>query len=311
MPLFEARDDELVPFRRVKGGPDLYEQEIEELLWDNLEAFVGEPLFPVARQAAVGGGLRPDIVALGSEGHIQVIEVKRHVDRSQLAQCLEYAGWAHRVSLDDLAGMFHDGPETFFSAWSEFTDTDSPRLVRRPPRLILVAGDFDRRTDAALDYLTESDLSITVLRVTVYEDQAERRFISVDAEHEPEFTPIDDSGEGNDSGSKPVKGRATPARYEIDGRRILVRDLLDADVLAADAPLTWTRPRLGVTYRATVLANGSIRLENGREFAHPSKAAKEAAGIEAYDGWRAWHVEDGRSLADLRKQLLEQQSQSS
>ena len=67
---------------------------------------------------------------------------------------------------------------------------------------------------------------------------------------------------------------------------------------------------MGVTYRATVLANGSIRLDSGREFAHPSKAAKEAAGIEAYDGWRAWHVEDGRSLADLRKQLLEQQSQS-
>lgn len=45
MPLFEARDDELVPFRRVKAGPDLYEREIEELLWDNLEAFVGAPLF--------------------------------------------------------------------------------------------------------------------------------------------------------------------------------------------------------------------------------------------------------------------------
>ena len=113
--MFEARDDELVPFRRVKAGPDLYEQEIEELLWHNLEAFVGEPLFPVARQAAVGGGLRPDIVALDSEGHVHVIEVKRHVDRSQLAQCLEYAGWrAWHVedgrSLGDLRKQLLDQP---------------------------------------------------------------------------------------------------------------------------------------------------------------------------------------------------------
>lgn len=310
MPLFEARDEELVPFRRVKAGQDLYEKEIEELLWGNLEAFVGEPLFPVARQATVGGGLRPDIVALDSEGHVHVIEVKRSVDRSQLAQCLEYAGWAHDVSLDDLAGMFHAGPETFFLAWSEFTDTDSPRLVRRPPCLILAAGGFDGRTDAALGYLTESDLSIAVLRVTVYEDQEGRRFVSVDAEHEPEFASADGHIVGTSSGSSATQGRTAPARYEIDGRRVLVRDLLEADVLEPHAALTWSRPRLGVTYQATVLPDGRIRLENGPAFSHPSRAAKEAAGIEAYDGWRAWHVEDGRSLADLRKQLLDQQRQS-
>lgn len=31
MPLFEFGDDELVPFRRVQAGPELYEQEIEDL----------------------------------------------------------------------------------------------------------------------------------------------------------------------------------------------------------------------------------------------------------------------------------------
>ena len=311
MPLFEARDDELVPFRRVKAGLDLYEKEIEELLWHNLEAFVGEPLFPVARQAAVGGGLRPDIVALDSEGHVHVIEVKRHVDRSQLAQCLEYAGWAHDVSLDDLAGMFHDGPEIFFSAWCEFTDTDAPRLVRRPPCLILAAGGFDSRTDAALGYLTESDLAIAVLRVTVYEDQEGRRFVDVDAEHEPEFASTDDPLGGQTSGSTQVGGRTTPTRYEIDGRRVLIRDLLDAELLEPDAMLIWNRPRSGVIYRATVLPGGAIRLADGREFSAPSRAADEAVGFGSFDGWRQWRVEDGRSLAGLRQQLLEQQSQSS
>ena len=60
MPLFEIGNDELVPFRRVQAGEKLYEREIEELLWANLEAFVGGPLFPVARQPIVSGNLRPE-----------------------------------------------------------------------------------------------------------------------------------------------------------------------------------------------------------------------------------------------------------
>ena len=64
MPLFEIGNDELVPFRRVQAGPELYEEEIEGLLWSNLEAIVGVPLFPVARQPTLSDRLRPDIVAL-------------------------------------------------------------------------------------------------------------------------------------------------------------------------------------------------------------------------------------------------------
>ena len=63
MPLFEIQDDGLVPFRRVPGGPELYEQEIEGLLWNSLEEFTGVPLFPVARQASIAGGGRPDLIA--------------------------------------------------------------------------------------------------------------------------------------------------------------------------------------------------------------------------------------------------------
>ena len=81
MPLFEIGDNELIPFRRVQAGPDLYEEEIESLLWANLDSFVGVQLFPLARQPTVGDGIRPDIVALDIDGHVHVIEVKRDVDR--------------------------------------------------------------------------------------------------------------------------------------------------------------------------------------------------------------------------------------
>lgn len=294
MPLFEIGDDELVPFRRVKAGPELYEQEIEDLLWSNLDAFVGMQLFPVARQPPLGDGLRPDIVALDADGHVHVIEVKRDIDRRQLAQCLEYAGWARSTSLDELAGMFHGGSEAFFSAWAEFTETDSPRLVQRPPQLVLVARDIDGRTDAALSYLTENDLPITVLRVVVYEDQDGRRFVDVGADHEIE-APAEP---GQD------EARPSPTRYEIDGRRIAVGDLIDAEFLEADTSLTWTRPRIGASYMARVLATGQIELADGRTYSSPSRAAMEAAEIPAYDGWHAWRTSAGHSLADLRDKLL-------
>ena len=293
MSLFEIRNDELVPFRRVPFASGLYEEEIEELLWSNLEAFVGVPLFPVARQPPISGGLRPDIVTLDEDGYVHVIEVKRDIARDQLAQCLEYAGWALDTSLDELAALFHDGEASFFEAWTEFTDSDSPRLIQRPPRLVLVARDFDDRTGAALRYLAENGLPITVLRVTVYQDREDRRFVDVDADHEPE---LHHNGSGDGS-------RAGPTSFAINGHQVAVKDLLEAGLIAADTPLMWTRPRKGQTHRARVLATGDIRLDEGGTHSSPSLAAHEAAGI-AVNGWRVWKTPGGRTLSDLRSELL-------
>jgi hypothetical protein len=304
MPLFEIGPTELIPFRRVQVGPELYEREVEELLWQNLDAFIGRSLFPVTRQANVGNGLIPDVVALDIEGRVHVIEVKRDVDRRQLAQCLEYAGWARDASLDEIAGLFHEGAEAFFAAWTEFTGTSSPRLIRRPPELVLVARDFDRRTESALSFLTENDLPVTILRVNVYEDHDRRRFIDVATDHEVELT-VTATAPGSDVDTAPAATvRSDRARFEIEGRRIQVADLLDAGLLTAGEKLTWERPRVGKTYIGDITDTGSIRLHDGRAFSSPSRAAMEAADVTAYDGWYAWRTDAGRHLADLRAQLL-------
>lgn len=166
--------------------------------------------------------------------------MKRDVDRRQLAQCLEYAGWARNTNLDELAGLYHAGAESFFAAWTEFTETPSPRLIRRPPQLVLVARDFDARTDSALAFLVENQLPVAVLRVNLYEDQSKRRFIDVGADHEPELEPV--------SAAMDAEVRPAPTRYEIDGRRIEVSDLIDAGLLASGDALSWERPRLGQLY---------------------------------------------------------------
>ena len=298
MPLYEMQDEhELVPFRQLRGGADLYEHEIEDVLWANLADVTGEALFPVAKQAQITGG-RPDIVALDRDARVVVIEIKRDVDRNQLAQCLEYAGWARTTSLDELAGLYYLGPEAFFADWQEFTESDAPVRIRRSPRLVLVARDFHGRTGSAFEFLIEHGLPVKLIRVSMYEDQTGRRFIDIEGEHEPEWP-----NEGPEEG-----GTRVPEPTRLDGRRVEIADLVDAGLLTPGQGLVWERPRLGETYRATLTDAAMIRLDDGREYATPSGAAMHAAGLQAYDGWYAWRLDaDARPrLHDLRAELIRQ-----
>ena len=68
MPLYEVTSSELIPFRRLTGGAGLYEREIEDLLWANIEEFTGEALYPIGRQVSppMTGGKRGRSPASGS-----------------------------------------------------------------------------------------------------------------------------------------------------------------------------------------------------------------------------------------------------
>lgn len=80
MPLFRHVDERLVPLRQLGAG-DIFEREVEELVWANLKDFLGGALFPVRRQATSPTGGRPDVLALDKSGRVVVIEVKIGVDR--------------------------------------------------------------------------------------------------------------------------------------------------------------------------------------------------------------------------------------
>jgi hypothetical protein len=125
-----------------------------------------------------------------------VIEVKRDVDRGQLAQCLEYAGWARTTNLDELAGLYHAGSDTFWSDWQDFTESSVPVRVLRSPRLILVARDFHGRTGSAFEFLVENNLPVRLIRVSLYEDAQKRRFVDVEGEHEPALASAGTTGGG-------------------------------------------------------------------------------------------------------------------
>jgi hypothetical protein len=207
MPLFEVTGEGLVPFAQVPAGAELYERQIEDLFWSELDSFLGESLFPVARQATLPGGGRADVLALDEQGRVVVVEIKRDVDRNQLAQCLEYAGWARSTNLDELARLYHAGPEAFFADWQQFTDTATPVMVNRSPKVVLVARTFEGRTRSALDFLRENGLPVSLVTVTVYRDATGRQFIDAEIEAAPEATA---------SGGAQAEraGRASPSRRD-------------------------------------------------------------------------------------------------
>lgn len=295
MPIFKIRPDGLVGLARVRAGADLYEREIEDLLWANVEAFVGEDLFPVARQPRIRTGGIPDVVALDPSGRVVVIEVKRSIERTQLAQCLEYAGWARTASLDELAGLYHGGVEAFFAEWQEFTSTATPLVVSPNPRLVLVAGQFDDRTADALAFLQDSGTPVELVPVTMYQDSDGDRILHIDTEADVEVT----IGAGPRSAS-------SPRQWRIDGRRFEVGDLLDAGMISAGEPLVWRR-RGGVEHSATVTAEGKLELPDGRVFDTPSGAAMGASGSNAVPGWEVWRLPNrgNRLIIELRTEFFE------
>lgn len=298
MPLYEVASGELVPFRRLRGGADLYESQLEDLLWENPDEFLGESLFRIAKQKGLPGGGRPDVIALDEAGRVVVIEIKRDVDRAQLAQCLEYAGWAKGASLDELSRMYHGGQDAFFEDWRSFTDSPALTVINRSPRLVLVAREFHGRTEQALQFLIDNELPVTLIRVSVYEDADGRRFVDVEGEFEPEVTLAADS---------PISLR----RYTYGGRRVRLADLVDAALLMPGDSLIWDRPRVGQLHKASITENGSIALSDGRVFSSPSRAAYEVTERGSFDGWYAWRVErlDNCLLKDVREQFTAAQAQ--
>jgi len=295
VPIFELDDKSLVPIKRQAINAGVYEAEIEALLWDNLEELTGDNLFRVARQASLPSGGIPDVIALDPTGRVVVIEVKRDVDRHQLAQALEYAGWARNANLDQLAGMYYGGAQSFWEDWKEFTDSSTPVLVQRDPRLVLVARSFNARTFEALEFLLQHKLPVQVLKVAFYVDEVLRRFLNVEWELEPEAAQLAPEAEGGVAAAGGTIGG-------LDFREVTLSEV--TQTLSTPTTLVWNRPKKGQRYEATLLEGGVIRLGDGREFRSPSGAAMAVAEVVSYDGWYAWRLGDGGpTLNSLRHQL--------
>jgi hypothetical protein len=286
-------DGHLLQMKEITPGPELYEHEVEMLLWHNLEDFLGESLFRLRRQAPLPSGGIPDILALDRSGRVVIIEVKRDIDRHQLSQALEYAGWARSTNLDELADLYERGQEAFFREWVEFTQTSGPVTVNKNPVLVLAARDVHPRTSEALQFLINSGLPVAVVLVSVYEDGSSRRFIEVELRQ--------DLGTvfGGTNGLDDVK----PHKEYFNVR---IAELVQSGYLHPGTEIVLTRN--GNTVHGNILEDGNIAVGQNI-YSTPSAAGIEACG-HSVDGWVKWRVPslNGVSLAELRTQYLDKQN---
>jgi hypothetical protein len=104
----------------------------------------------------------------------------------------------------------------------------------------------------------------------------------------------------------PAEGQPKSRRTGGPKRSIpgTVGDLLAAGLLSAGTKLTFRRA--GRQAEAVVTAEGEL-LVNGKSYTSPSRAAADALGLKATNGWVSWALDDGRGpkLAELRALLGE------
>lgn len=295
MPIFAEVNGDLRSIRQVQPGPGLYEREIQQLIWSNFEAFYGFDLFPVALDRAVSTGGRPDIVALDESGRVVIFEVKRSIERLQLAQCLEYAGWARRTSLDELGVLYQGGVDFFFADWLEFTGGSTPVIVNPNPILVLVAQDFDNRTSEALAFLTESGVPVYPVPVSVFQNERGERLYHIDSDFESSTSDEDE-----------ISPKRHMTTYRFLGERVTLSHLIEANFLRAGERIEYRRPKEGKVFVAGLTPEGNIQMEDGRTFSSLSRAAATLAGVGALPGWEVWLAPErgGRRLMDIRDEFL-------
>lgn len=86
-------------------------------------------------------------------------------------------------------------------------------------------------------------------------------------------------------------------------------DLMQAGLLEAGAVLSFHQRRANRSGRAVVTPDGQLVVDgHATPYPSPSKAAEAVTG-NVINGWTLWHVEDGRTLDVLRRELESRNSQ--
>jgi len=115
-----------------------------------------------------------------------------------------------------------------------------------------------------------------------------------------EFRPVFDASPDESQSTARV------ARYDVS-----VSDLIESNLISPGQRLEMRyKPRNGdqKTYEATVLEDGSLEVL-GRSFSAPSYAAlfgiqDAGSSRSTVNGWTAWKLDNGSTLADMRDRLL-------
>jgi hypothetical protein len=147
------RVDTAEPTRVNSSGFPL-ESRLEDLI-ESDPTILGEPLLLIGRQVPTAYGKYIDLLAIGADGTLHVLELKRdRTPRDVVAQVLDYGSWVQGLSHTGVLDIFADQHDVEFEvAFAERFGTNPPDELNDAHKLTVIANDVDPATERIVTYL--------------------------------------------------------------------------------------------------------------------------------------------------------------
>ncbi|WP_281862689.1 hypothetical protein [Planomicrobium okeanokoites] len=303
---------------------EMTENTIEELLRKNIEMICDEEesMLVVGRQVSNASNGRSDLTAVDNEGNIVLIEIKR--DRKDIEsrkeafefQAIRYAAsYATIIDTEDMVNkIFGPYVEKYRSEYDNPSLTSSELGTRilndflalnnvsdqfnKKQKIVLVASDFDDQTLSAVAWLNDSGVDISCFKLIPYKIQDAVVFSVVKILPLNEYTDFYVNFLDKNIKTKKQKSSLT--------KRVLPK---------IDAMLEWKVVNPGDIIRAkdhteTAILQDSGLVEYDGEILSMQKWLKGLYGWSSIQTYVfAVHEETGKTLAEIRKKYMEEQSQ--
>lgn len=148
------------------------ERLLEEMIVADLRVLSDEWML-IGRQEDTGFGGRIDLLAIGPDGGLVLIEIKRdRTPREVVAQALDYASWVETLEAGDVAGIYErlwpgrSLSEDFRARFSADLDDE---MLNQSHQIVIVAGSLDDSTERIVRYLGDRDIGVNVMCFQVFE----------------------------------------------------------------------------------------------------------------------------------------------
>jgi len=134
------------------------EKKLESIL-DKDISIIDAGLMIIGRQVLTSFGKYIDLLAIDSEGHLTILELKRDkTPRDIVAQTLDYASWVQELTYDDIVKIHtaYDTTKDFETAFVEWFGNPPPETLNEDHRLLIVAAELDNHTERIVNYLSSN-----------------------------------------------------------------------------------------------------------------------------------------------------------
>jgi hypothetical protein len=305
----------IVEGRKFVLAPFDSEEELERVVVENAEYLFGPSsiYFPKSLIATRdGAGTIPDGYVLDLSRRVWYIveaEISRHSVWSHIAPQVakQIIAASNPVSKQSLVDIAADRVRSDGELQDRFNDEGIHTIdIRRVLAEILakepiVAMPIDAVKDDLREWAATLRIPVKLWIVRKYVEFGRPEVVMYEIPEE--FGPIVDTGQNSNESQTEL------ARYDVT-----LADLIDAEMVHVGQRLHMPyKPRNGEQrdYVATITDDGSIQLL-GRQFSSPSYAAvfgiqDAGSSRKTVNGWTAWRLEDGETLASVRERYLSQE----